>query len=226
MKLMEKSISKIDRLFCVLFIILAVIAAALEAQTINGSTNTPTSVANSVYSLDNKHNLVIGDRLSFRILEDEEDSKQLVVADSGEMEVPYIGRIAAEGKTCRRLGEEIKMALEKEYYYHATVVLAIDVMVRAVGKVYLVGAVRLPGPQEIPSDEALTVSKAILRSGGFTEFAEEHQVKVTRKDKTSPDGTKTIIVNVGDVLRNGKTGLDVPVEPDDLIYIPDRLIRF
>ena len=70
--------------------------------------------------LDDKHKLTIGDRLSFRIVEDEEDPKPLFVTDSGDLEVPYIGRVPAENKTCRQLAAEIKTALEKEYYYQAT----------------------------------------------------------------------------------------------------------
>jgi len=131
-------------------------------------------------ALDSKHTLAIGDVLSFRIVEDDENPKQMVVTDSGDLEVPYIGRFPAENKTCKQLARELKAALEKEYYYQATVIIAVDVMAKSRGKVYLVGPVRMPGPQELPSDEVLTLSKAILRAGGFTDFADRHNVKITR----------------------------------------------
>ena len=133
-----------------------------------------------------KHSLAIGDRLSFRIEEDLEEPKPLVVADSGELEVPYLGRLPAEGKTCKQLAAEIKAALEKDYYYHATVVLAVDQKAKSRGKVYIVGPVKTPGPQEIPSDEVLTLSKAILRAGGFNDFADRRNVKVTRHSARGP----------------------------------------
>jgi protein involved in polysaccharide export with SLBB domain len=115
-----------------------------------------------------QHKLAIGDRLSFKIVEDEEGTNTpLFVTDSGDVEVPYIGRVPAENKTCKQLAAEIKTALEKDYYYQATVVLAVDLMSKSRGRVYLVGAVRLPGPVEMPSDESLTLSKAILRAGGL-----------------------------------------------------------
>lgn len=200
---------------------------AANIPTAPGTTNVNTPQGtNALVLLDDTYRLAIGDRLSFRIVEDEDDPKALIVTDSGDVEAPYVGRIAALGKTCKQLAQDLKATLEKDYYYHATVIVAVDAMVKTHGKVYLVGAVRAPGPVEIPGDETFTVSKAILRSGGFMDFADERHVRITRKEGDVAHTNKTLIVNVGDVLRKGKTDLDVPLEPDDLIYVPDRLIRF
>src|SRR5262249_42104305 len=139
-------------------------------------TNLPT-----LESLDDKQRLGVGDRISFRIVEDREDPKPLVVTDSGEVEVPYIGRILALGRTCRELARQTKQLLEQRYYYRATVVIGVDLLNKAHGKVYLAGQIRLPGFQDIPTDEVFTVSKAILRAGGFSDFADKRHVKVTRK---------------------------------------------
>lgn len=176
-------------------------------------------------TLDDKHRLAIGDRLSFRIVEDEENPKELVVTDSGDLEVPYLGRFTAVGKSCKELAWALKTELEKEFYYQATVIVAVDLMAKSRGKIYLNGAVRLPGPQEIPSDENLTVSKAILRAGGFAEFADKKNVKVTRK---AGDGVanQTITVNVEVILEQGKSEADLSLLTGDLIYVPERLVRF
>jgi protein involved in polysaccharide export with SLBB domain len=196
-------------------------------NTATASTNlSKAGATNSASALDDTHKLAIGDRLSFRIVEDEGDSKQLYVTDSGDVEVPYIGRVAAENKTCRQLGAEIKTALEKDYYYQATVIIAVDVMTKSHGRVYLVGAVRTPGPVELPSDETLTLSKAILRAGAFTDYADRRHVKVTRKGATDKDDKKTFIVDVGKIFDKGKIETDLPLETGDLIFVPDRLIRF
>jgi polysaccharide export outer membrane protein len=177
-------------------------------------------------ALDDKHKLAIGDRLSFRIQEDQEDPKALNVTDSGELELPYIGRFPAENKTCKQLAQEIKVALEKEYYYQATVIIAVDFMTKSRGKVYLVGPIRVPGPQDIPSDEVLTLSKAILRAGGFNDFADKHSVKVTRKGGPNERDKKTFVVDVADIFDKGKVERDLPLEPGDLILIPERMLRF
>jgi polysaccharide export outer membrane protein len=192
-----------------------------------GSTNSvASSSTNSMESLDDKYRLAIGDRLSFRIVEDEDDPKPLFVTDSGELEVPYLGRFPAEGKTCRQIAYELKNELQKDYYYQATVIVAVDVMTKSRGKVYLVGPVRAPGPQDIPSDEVFTLSKAILRAGGFGDFADKHDVRVTRKGGPGSTQDQNFTVDVGQILEKGKTQKDMVLEPGDFIYIPERSVRF
>jgi protein involved in polysaccharide export with SLBB domain len=184
------------------------------------------ALTNRMDALDDKHTLALGDVLSFRIVEDQEDPKQLIVTDSGDLEVPYIGRFSAENKTCRQLARELKAALEKTYYYQATVIIAVDSMAKSRGKVYLVGPVRMPGPQDIPSNEVLTLSKAILRAGGFTDFADRRNVKITRQGGAGESDKVTLVVDVGQIFDKGKTEKDVALKPGDLIYIPERMVRF
>jgi len=201
-------------------------ALAADPQLTNNAVATPAVAASSkVDVLDDKYQLVIGDQLSFKIVEDEDNPTVLPVTDSGDIQAPYLGRYPAAGKTCKELALALKAELEKKYYYQATVIVAVNAMPKSRGKIYLVGAVRAPGPQDISSDEALTLSKAILRSGGFADFANGKKVKVTRGPGTGDEGKQTFIVDVSQFLEKG-TGADLPLLPGDLIYIPDRLIRF
>jgi polysaccharide export outer membrane protein len=176
---------------------------------------------NSMSALDNKKKLGPNDYVSFRVVEDRDnDSQRLRVSDNGELEVPYIGMVPAEGKTCMELANNIKSALEREYYYHATVILALDrVSEKSRGKVYVYGSVRAQGPQEIPADESCTVSKAVIRAGGFGDFANKRKVKVTRENG------QDFTVDLKEVIENGKSDLDKVLQPDDQIYVPQRLIN-
>jgi polysaccharide biosynthesis/export protein len=176
---------------------------------------------NSMAALDEKKRLGPNDFVSFRVVEDRDnDSQRLRVSDNGELEVPYIGPVPAEGKTCKELAYNIKAALEKEYYYHATVILALDrVSEKSRGKVYVYGSVKAQGPQEIPADENYTASKAVIRAGGFGDFANKRKVKVTRKNG------QDFTVDLKRVIEEGHTGEDVILQPDDQIYVPQRLIN-
>jgi protein involved in polysaccharide export with SLBB domain len=162
------------------------------------------------------------DFVSFRVVEDRDnESQHLRVNDNGELEVPYIGLVPAQGKTCRQLAYSIKSALEREYYYHATVILAVDrISGKSRGKVYVYGAVKGQGPQEIPPDEVYTVSKAVIRAGGFGDFADKRKVKLTRKDG------QDMVVDLKRVIEQGHTEDDVVLRPDDQIYVPQRLVNF
>jgi len=176
---------------------------------------------NSMEVLDDKKKLGSNDFVSFRVVEDrDDDSQRLRVNDSGELEVPYIGLVPAQGKTCKELAFNIKSALEKEYYYHATVILAVDrVSEKSRGRIYVYGSVKSQGPQEVPPDESYTVSKAVIRAGGFGDFANKRKVKVTRKDG------KDFTVDLKRVIEEGHTEEDVVLQPDDQIYVPQRLIN-
>jgi hypothetical protein len=97
---------------------------------------------------------------------------------------------------------------------------------KGLGRVYIVGSARFQGPLEIPGDEVLTLSKAILRAGGFGENADRHNVRVTRKPATPGGKDQVFTVNVVEILEKGKTSADLPLEAGDMIFVPDRLVHF
>ena len=244
---------------------LLVLLAFLLASTLAQAAEPPAAPANppaqpplvatnasaDMAALDDKYRLHVGDCLSFRIVEDRfrtlvdrfrgpedrKDPKLLVVAASGDLEVPYIGRYPAADKTCKQLAREIQVELEKDYYHRATVILAVDLLTKTRGSVYLTGQLRVPGAQDIPGDEVFTLSKAIMRAGGFTEFGDGSRVRVTRKSASdrnmgkaiasipvTPDaGTQVFLVDVSEILAKGRAANDLTLEPGDLVYVPRKL---
>lgn len=185
----------------------------------------PAPAANNITSmemLDDLQKLGNGDRISYRVIEDKEETKSLVVSDTGELDIPYLGRVKAADKTCKAVAKEIKVELEKDLYYRATVIVAVDLLNKRRGIVYLVGHVKTSGPQDIPSDETLTLTKAILRAGGFTDFANKKNVKVTRQTGNGANSNKVFIIDVTEILEKGKTDKDLKLEPGDLIYVSSR----
>lgn len=186
----------------------------------------PVATTVSMEVLDAERALGRGDTVNFRVVEDRDPAVSLQVTDSGDLEVPYIGRVHAEGKSPRALAFEIKSLLERDYYFHATVIIGLDTEGhRSPGRIYVTGAVKGgAGPQEIPPNEVFTVSKAILRAGGFADFANERKVKLTRSN--SDGSTETKIVDVKEVIEKGRLDLDVEVKPNDYILVPERLINF
>jgi protein involved in polysaccharide export with SLBB domain len=205
---------------------------ATRAQTAPPSdqnTNAPFHAISS-YELAEKHLLEPGDQLFFQILEDKKPPMSLIVTESGELNVPYIGRVPVAGKSCRTLASELKSLLEKDYYYRATVVIALDGMTkvtkvdRVIGRVLIMGEVHSPQSVDILFGRALTLSEAILRAGGFTDSADKKRVKIVRNDGRG--STSVIEVNIAEVMDKGKTEKDIAVEPNDYIIVPTRSIRF
>ena len=183
------------------------------------------------YMADDPYKLRVGDAVSFQILEDrvlglQDTPVNLVVADSGELDVTYIGRVMAVGKTSKELAADITAALEKDYYKKATVVLSLNVATRILGRVYIWGQVRNQGPLDMQINDNLTAGNAILRAGGIGDFASKTKVKVVRA-ATGLNGEKqTFDLNMADILEKGKIEKDIVLQPNDLIIVPTRLVNF
>jgi polysaccharide export outer membrane protein len=170
--------------------------------------------------------LGVGDQISLLIVEDRAPAVARIITDTGDVEVPWIGRVPAAGKTTSQLAQEIERKLESSYYYDATVKLAIDrVNPRAaVETIYVSGEVRGSGPQRFAKGETVTVSAAILRAGGFGQFANERKVQVTRKQGNG-DGVR-LTVDVKAILQEGKTSEDIELRDGDYIFVPRNFINF
>jgi protein involved in polysaccharide export with SLBB domain len=212
-------------------------AAPAPAPATNGLAASGTNsailaeLATASYVADDKYKLRAGDRLSFQILEDriiddKDAPKSLLVSDSGEVDVPYLGRLVAADKTCKQLADEMKADLEKTYYYRATVILSLDLANKYLGRCYVWGQVRNQGPVEMSVGENLTAGKAILRAGGFADFANKKKVKVVRSGGSDPKARLNFELNMVEILEKGKTEKDVLLQPDDFVIVPSRLINF
>jgi len=187
--------------------------------------------ASSTYVLDDKHILQPGDIISFQIqedqiMEDREPAIQLQVADSREVEFPYVGRVTVANKTCKDLAKDLKALLEKEYYYQATVIVGLNLVNKMRGKAYVWGQVRNQGAVDLPFDQKVTAGKAILMAGGFGDFANKKKVKVIRGSRSGTGATQTFEVNMVDILEYNKTDQDIVLEPDDFIIVGARAVNF
>lgn len=208
------------RAFLFSFILLT---ASLTASSLAASTD------DSVAPADRDKVLGAGDLVTFEILEDKEPPVTKKVTDTGDLDVPYISRVHVAGRTCAEVAAQITKLLEADYYYKATVKLAIEQFspenkAVAIGKVFLSGDVKTPGAQPIPAGEKLTVSAAIVKAGGITQFGDMRKVKVTRKSK---DGkSETFIIDVKAVLEQGRLEQDMELRDGDYVLVPRRLFSW
>lgn len=199
---------------------------ASTAPTLNSVAPPPLVLGtdDNTYIPDDIYKLLPGDSISFLIKEDRTNAPlSLTVAESSELEIPYIGRVSVAGRTCKQLAEEVKALLEKDYYHRATVTIGINQRTKVLGNVYVFGPVRQPGQIPIPSGETFTAGKAIVRAGGFMDFANKKEVKVVRKTDT---GSKTFKVNMVNVLEKGMAEQDLPLAAEDFVIVPTSRFNF
>lgn len=192
------------------------------------STNASTAVVQP-----ETHVIQVGDRLSYRVLEDREETRILPVTASGEIETPYLGKFLVAGKTVAAAARDLKAQLEKDLYFKATVLLSVEELapkpfemphVGRMRQISVVGQVRSQGVQDMPRDEKYMLSRAIIKAGGFSSFANGRKVQVVRKDAEGKSVKLT--ADVLSVLKDGKMENDVELLPDDMVIVPEKLINF
>jgi len=92
------------------------------------------------------------------------------------------------------------------------------VVVPVADLVYVQGEVKTPGSVKFSRD--LTIVKVIAQAGGFTMWAAPKRVSVLRAEGGKKE---TIRVNVENIMRDPSSVPDVPLQPNDIIIVPQRL---
>ncbi len=163
---------------------------------------------NSPFALKGER-FAVGDlvRVVFSGITDPIQPHEERIKDDGNITLPDIGAIKADGKTPGELQKAITDAYVPDYYKRLTITVSSDRRVYYVG-----GQVRQPGRQEYIG--TTTVTKAIQSAGDFTDFSDRRKVVLTRADG------KTLTVNCLKAARD--PALDPPVFPGDKIEVPMR----
>jgi len=168
--------------------------------------------------LDDRTPLQRGDEITYRVLEDRDQAVNLKVTDTGDVDFPLVGRVKVASKTCRQVAVEMGELLKEDYYYQATVLLELKALSKIDGKVYVYGQVANPGTIDFPTDEVLTVSKAIVKAGNIKEGGDRTKVTVFLKNDKDPD--RQIVVNLERAVDEGRTDEDVVLKPEDSVMVP------
>jgi polysaccharide biosynthesis/export protein len=93
-----------------------------------------------------------------------------------------------------------------------------EIRVPDVGKIYVVGTVQRPGAFPVQSGSETTVLQMLALAEGLARFASK-QAYIYRLD--SATGTKNEIQVPLDKILGRKAG-DVPLQPNDILYVPDN----
>ena len=130
-----------------------------------------------------------------------------------------IGEIDVRNLTVRKAQEHIRSLYDRDYLVNPQVSLI--VLEYSKRSVNVLGSVNGQGQVQFPPEQGLTLLDAISKAGGFSRLADRKRVKLTR---TSPDGKKeTLIINADDIA-GGATTETWPLIPDDVIFVPERVL--
>lgn len=100
------------------------------------------------------------------------------IDDLGFISLPYIGRIEAAGLTTSEVGDKIR-----DTYISKKIYKKVNVSVYVTDRyIYVGGEVAAPGRVIWTPD--LTLTKAIQSAGGFSLYAKENAIQLTREQRT------------------------------------------
>lgn len=151
-----------------------------------------------------EYTLDTGDKLTITVFGEAALSGPFQVSDQGDISMPLIGELKAQGRTLRELQRAIEAAYRDGQFLRNPQVSAEVINYRPF---YIRGEVKTAG--EYPYVAGLTVTNAIARAGDFTYRADRKNVWITSKSST--------------VARKVPITPSLMVQPGDTIEIKDRV---
>jgi polysaccharide export outer membrane protein len=173
------------------------------------------------------YNIRANDRLRITVFQEDDLSTICRVDAKGTVNLPLVGEIAVRGLTVSGAERAIESAYKDgRYLRKPEVTVAVDEY--APREVSIQGQVKNPGRYALPIESTMTVLDLVTRAGGFTDTALGTGVRITR---ILPDGsTRVITLDVESLIKgksNAKTNGEnnaLLLEPDDIVYVPERII--
>lgn len=154
------------------------------------------------------------DLLDITVYQQPDLTRLLRVSQNGTVSLPLIGAVRVGGLTVTEAQDAIGGKL-KEYVIHPQVTLFIKEYSNK--KVFVLGEVKSPGSYELPPEAKLTVLEAVSLAGGFTPIAAPDRTKVIR----AIDGrNQSFVIEVSAITKRGEKQKDIPLEPSDVVYVP------
>ena len=150
---------------------------------------------------DGDYTLAAGDRIRVTVYGQDDLSGDFQLDGNGDVSLPLILNVAAQGQTPRELEQAITGRLQPQYLRNPLV----SVEVLTPRPFYILGEVSAPG--SYPYAAGTTVLKAVALAGGFTYRANAKKVRITREGEAEPFE---------------RAPLQTDVKPGDVIEVPER----
>jgi protein involved in polysaccharide export with SLBB domain len=155
------------------------------------------------------------DRIQISIFGTESKSYDLVVLPEGDVFLPGIGTIEADGVT---LEDFRRRAASKLREYFHDIEIHCHLLVPRTFKVFVTGEVEEPGAVSVFAVDR--VSDAIRKAGDITETGSRRRVRVERRDTV-------ITVDLYRVIMRGDMEENIPLSNGDAIHVPpvDKMVN-
>ncbi len=154
------------------------------------------------------------DLIDISVYQQPDLTRQLRVGQKGTISFPLIGEVEIGGKT---VPEAQTLLVEKFKEFIKNPQVTVFIREYANKKVFVLGEVKNPGSVQLPTENRMTAMEAVAIAGGFTPIAAPDRTRVIRNQNGQ---NETIPVAVSDIMKRGDKNKDIPLEPNDVVYVP------
>ena len=156
------------------------------------------------------------DVLNITVHEQPDLTTRTRVTADGNITFPLLGVVEVAGLAVPELEEKLTILLKKDYLVNPQVIVFIEEY--AAKQVSVIGCVNNPGKYDMLHEKETTVLQAVAMAGGFSEIADINGTRILRKE----DGAdRTIYVRVKDITQKGEKDKDIPLKPNDIVFVPE-----
>jgi polysaccharide export outer membrane protein len=156
-----------------------------------------------------------GDLLEITVFESENLNTTARVSSRGYVTLPLLGQIKVKELTAREAEVNIENLYREKYIKDPHV--SVFVKEHLSQRVTLVGQFKQPGTYEYPSKQSLL--DVIALAGGLTDKA-GHTVQI-RRHSVRPDEPNVLLVDLDELIKEGRTDLNVDIRGGDIIFAPE-----
>ncbi len=153
-----------------------------------------------------------GDVLEVSVWKEEGMQRDVLVLPDGRISFPLAGHIQAAGKSAEQVEKILAQRLKR--YFPDPV---ITVTVKSVGgyAIFVIGQVQQSG--RFPLSQPTDVLQALSLAGGFTEFADEEDIKILRRE----GGKQSILpFDYSDVEKGRNLDSNILLRSGDVVVVP------
>lgn len=160
-----------------------------------------------------EYRISAGDTLEVAVWGYEDLSRAVIVRPDGNISLPVVGELRAQGTTPNELAQKVTNALSR---WVKNPRVSVIVKSFAQHQVFILGAVTRPGVY--PLQPGLTVAEAIAMAGGFTASADRNHLSVLRRGQ--PQDVK-FPVRFTDNPSREDSAVRFVLQPGDNLIVPE-----
>lgn len=135
------------------------------------------------------------------------------VSPEGDVDFPLVGRAHVDGMTSGQIADVFRERLMDGYLRNPTVSVFVKEITSK--KIFVLGQVAKPGA--FAFEDAMTVVQAIALAGGFTAFAQQNNVFVSRKERGKEQRIRVPVEQIA----TSPEASNFLLKPSDILFVPE-----